>query len=60
MFYNVVTNHPAIKEFTDNPIYKKANKYFMSGQAKKDHDFSNKIMPNCLGDAILNSSPAAS
>jgi hypothetical protein len=44
MFYNIVTNHPAIKEFTDNPIYKKANKYFMSGQAKKDHDFSKKLM----------------
>ena len=58
MFYNVVTNHPVIKEFIDNPIYKKANKYFMSGQAKKDHDFSKKIMDqNTHNSEIMDNAP---
>ena len=54
----IMNNHPAIKEFTDNPIYKKANKYFMSGQAKKDHDFSKKIMPkNMHNSEIMDNAP---
>ena len=58
MFYNVLTNHPAINEFANNSIYKKAHKNFTSGGAKKDNDFAKKIMPkDSYNSELMESAP---
>ena len=53
MFYNVMTDHSVIEQFSSNPIYKEAIKYFNSGKAKSDHGFAKKMMPKDLYDADL-------
>ena len=51
MFYHVITNNPAVKEFSANQIYKKATKYLKTGKAKSDHNFAKKKMPKDLYNA---------
>tara|TARA_B100000586_G_C19879589_1_gene330300 strand:+ start:27 stop:635 length:609 start_codon:yes stop_codon:yes gene_type:complete len=51
MFYNVMTDHPVKEQFSSNPIYKEAIKYFNSGKVKSDHEFAKKMMPKDLYDA---------
>lgn len=51
MFYNTATNHPVIKDFSKNKVFKEAQKYMDSGKAQKDHEFAKKMMPKDLYDS---------
>jgi hypothetical protein len=60
MFFLVFTSDNAAHKFSKDPIYKEANKYFESGEFKKQSDWAKKVLPkefsdgNTLSDAPSN------
>ena len=60
MFFLVFTSDNDAHKFSKDPIYKDANKYFETGEFKKQSDWAKKVLPeefsngNTLSDAPSN------
>ncbi len=51
MFFLVFVNDQAAHNFSKDPIYKEAQKYFSSGGFEKENEWAKKMMPKDLYDA---------
>jgi len=58
MFFLVFTSNNDAHNFSKDPIYKEANKYFETGEFKKKGELAKKILPKDLSTGALSDAPS--
>ena len=58
MFFLVFTSNNDAHNFSKDPIYKEANKYFETGEFKKKGELAKKLLPKDLYTGALSDAPS--
>jgi hypothetical protein len=58
MFFLVFTSNNDAHNFSKDPIYKEANKYFETGEFKKKGELAKKLLPKDLSTGALSDAPS--